>query len=128
MCSLHSSCSFHVNVYQGTMMSHGQCSTRQLPLHRQHSCCELFVVVLSIWAQNPHQLSVQLLTRFVEHAAVNSCTDAVSAADLLSAQANGRRIRSGCNELDELLGGGGLATGSVTEFCGVPGVGKTQLG
>ncbi|KXZ49172.1 hypothetical protein GPECTOR_23g99 [Gonium pectorale] len=51
----------------------------------------------------------------------------VSAATLLAASAAAPRIVSMCRELDELLGGG-VAVGQVTEFCGVPGVGKTQLG
>ncbi|GLC45214.1 DNA repair protein rad51c [Pleodorina starrii] len=51
----------------------------------------------------------------------------VSAAALLEAHLASPRIVTMCRELDELLGGG-VATGQVTEFCGVPGVGKTQLG
>lgn len=42
-------------------------------------------------------------------------------------QGQARRIRTSCPALDQLLGGG-VARGAVTEFCGVPGVGKTQLG
>lgn len=38
-----------------------------------------------------------------------------------------RRIITFSKELDALLGSG-VAVGQVTEFCGVPGVGKTQLG
>ncbi|GIL55290.1 hypothetical protein Vafri_10852 [Volvox africanus] len=51
----------------------------------------------------------------------------VSAATLLEAHLAAPRIVTMCRDLDELLGGG-VATGQVTEFCGVPGVGKTQLG
>ncbi|PNW86948.1 hypothetical protein CHLRE_02g102500v5 [Chlamydomonas reinhardtii] len=51
----------------------------------------------------------------------------VSAADLLVAAAATPRIISMARDLDALLGGG-VAAGQVTEFCGVPGVGKTQLG
>jgi RAD51-like protein 2 len=36
-------------------------------------------------------------------------------------------IRTGAAQLDALLGGG-VSPAEVTEFCGVPGVGKTQLG
>ncbi|GBF87643.1 DNA repair RAD51-like protein [Raphidocelis subcapitata] len=52
---------------------------------------------------------------------------AQSARELLQSEASRRRITTLCPELDVLLGGG-VATGAVTEFCGVPGVGKTQLG
>jgi len=38
-----------------------------------------------------------------------------------------RRIMTFAAELDGLLGGG-VPTGEVTEFCGVPGIGKTQVG
>eukprot|EP00878_Enallax_costatus_P036706 GHUV01041248.1.p1 GENE.GHUV01041248.1~~GHUV01041248.1.p1 ORF type:complete len:359 (+),score=139.27 GHUV01041248.1:184-1260(+) len=37
-------------------------------------------------------------------------------------------ISTGSTALDALLGGGGVACGTVTEFFGVPGVGKTQVG
>lgn len=53
---------------------------------------------------------------------------ATSALDLLRAEtAPRRRVITFCSDLDRLLGGG-VALGRVTEFCGVPGVGKTQLG
>ena len=32
-----------------------------------------------------------------------------------------------CGEIDEMMGGG-VPLGEVTEFCGVPGIGKTQIG
>ncbi|KAG2436443.1 hypothetical protein HXX76_006746 [Chlamydomonas incerta] len=51
----------------------------------------------------------------------------VSAADLLASAAATPPIVTMCRELDELLGGG-VSSGQVTEFCGMPGVGKTQLG
>ncbi|CAG8511154.1 12227_t:CDS:10 [Acaulospora morrowiae] len=37
-------------------------------------------------------------------------------------------ITTFCHGLDMLIGGRGIALGQITEFCGVPGVGKTQLG
>jgi hypothetical protein len=63
-------------------------------------------------------------------------TGAVSAADLLAQEAaaatsapggnltsstNRRRISTGCAALDALLGSGGVACGTVTEFCRFPG-------
>ncbi|KAK9821877.1 hypothetical protein WJX74_008329 [Apatococcus lobatus] len=38
-----------------------------------------------------------------------------------------RRIITFCSDVDQILGGG-VALGQLTELCGVPGVGKTQLG
>ena len=32
-----------------------------------------------------------------------------------------------CAQVDGILGGG-VQTGEITEFCGAPGVGKTQIG
>jgi RAD51-like protein 2 len=46
---------------------------------------------------------------------------------MLDREARARRIITFCSDLDAILGGG-VPTGQVTEFCGVPGVGKTQLG
>ncbi|KAL6753012.1 Rad51-like protein C [Haematococcus lacustris] len=50
-----------------------------------------------------------------------------SAEELSRVQSSLPRIITFCAGLDRLLGGG-VACGNVTEFCGVPGVGKTQLG
>ncbi|CAG8828148.1 18439_t:CDS:2, partial [Dentiscutata erythropus] len=33
-----------------------------------------------------------------------------------------------CNGIDRLLGGKGVALGKIVEFCGIPGIGKTQMG
>ena len=52
---------------------------------------------------------------------------ATSAADALKAEQAARRVITFCADLDMLLDGG-VCCGRVTEFCGVPGVGKTQLG
>ena len=50
-----------------------------------------------------------------------------SALDLLLSRQRAPRIVTFCSELDRALGGG-VSTSAVTEFCGVPGVGKTQMG
>ncbi len=50
-----------------------------------------------------------------------------SATALLMEEAELPVIPTSCSALDKLLGGG-VACGRVLEFCGVPGVGKTQLG
>ncbi|CAG8564096.1 13309_t:CDS:10 [Cetraspora pellucida] len=33
-----------------------------------------------------------------------------------------------CDGIDKLLGGKGVALGKIIEFCGIPGIGKTQMG
>lgn len=52
---------------------------------------------------------------------------AVSARLLFEAERAQVRIITFSSELDRLLGGG-IARGQVTEFCGAPGLGKTQIG
>lgn len=52
---------------------------------------------------------------------------AKSAHELYEKELNARKIITFCGDLDGMLGGG-VATGQITEFCGVPAVGKTQLG
>ena len=58
-------------------------------------------------------------------------TDATAGARLASQlqeeEQQSRSIVTFCPQLDEMLGGG-VATRQITEVCGVPGVGKTQLG
>jgi len=50
----------------------------------------------------------------------------VTALDLLHGTQSQQPIVSFSEELDTLLGGG-VPLGKMTEFCGAPGVGKTQL-
>eukprot|EP00041_Stephanoeca_diplocostata_P007373 m.103996 g.103996 ORF g.103996 m.103996 type:complete len:396 (+) comp16843_c0_seq12:131-1318(+) len=50
-----------------------------------------------------------------------------NALDVLHRERNRRQIVTFCREWDNLLGGGVCIT-RMTEFCGAPGVGKTQLG
>ena len=54
----------------------------------------------------------------------------VSALDLLqqATQEGSTQITTCSSQLDALLGGWGLEGGQITEFCGLPGIGKTQLG
>ncbi|CAI5490312.1 unnamed protein product, partial [Closterium sp. Naga37s-1] len=50
-----------------------------------------------------------------------------SAWELLEAERGRGRVQTMCAELDAMLGGG-VALQELTEICGPPGVGKTQLG
>lgn len=63
------------------------------------------------------------------HAAGGAITAAaaVSARQILEREEAAKRIITFASELDQVLGNG-VETGVITEFCGVPGVGKTQLG
>ncbi|XP_037540374.1 DNA repair protein RAD51 homolog 3-like [Nematolebias whitei] len=50
----------------------------------------------------------------------------LSALELLQKEESFRSIITFCSQLDSALGGG-LPVEKITEICGVPGVGKTQL-
>ncbi|XP_055350501.1 DNA repair protein RAD51 homolog 3-like isoform X2 [Paramacrobiotus metropolitanus] len=50
----------------------------------------------------------------------------ITAFELLRREQTARYISTGSTRLDSILGGG-IALGRITEFSGVPGVGKTQL-
>ncbi len=50
-----------------------------------------------------------------------------TALDMLQANERLGHIITFCGEIDAMLGGG-VPIGEVTEFCGVPGIGKTQIG
>jgi len=52
---------------------------------------------------------------------------AISAEQVYAEEAVARSIVTFCEAIDGMLGGG-VPTRAITEFCGVPGVGKTQLG
>jgi RAD51-like protein 2 len=51
----------------------------------------------------------------------------LSGAQILQAERKQRRIITFSPEIDSILNGG-VPVGQVTEFCGVPGIGKTQMG
>lgn len=51
----------------------------------------------------------------------------ISAYDLLQQEQALGCIVTFCEQLDDMLGGG-VPMGKITEFCGAPGVGKTQIG
>lgn len=74
---------------------------------------------------------VRLLNEIKEAAGVGRSEKdptGVSALDMFVAQQNSKRqIITFCESLDRVLGGG-VALGEITEFCGSPGCGKTQLG
>jgi RAD51-like protein 2 len=50
----------------------------------------------------------------------------MSALDMLAQRKDRKAIISFCSKIDNMFGGG-VPIGEVTEFCGVPGVGKTQM-
>ncbi|XP_024530646.1 DNA repair protein RAD51 homolog 3-like isoform X1 [Selaginella moellendorffii] len=52
---------------------------------------------------------------------------AKTAWDLMSFDRSRSRIGTGCSGLDRVFGGG-VASKELTEICGAPGIGKTQLG
>jgi RAD51-like protein 2 len=51
----------------------------------------------------------------------------ITAKDILTKYGISRPVITFCRQIDVMLGGG-VPVGQITEFCGVPGVGKTQLG
>jgi predicted ATP-dependent serine protease len=52
---------------------------------------------------------------------------AISAEQVYAEEQASRGIVTFCEKVDRMLGGG-IPARAITEFCGVPGVGKTQLG
>jgi len=50
-----------------------------------------------------------------------------SALELLESEQQQQPVVTFCQQMDEMFGGG-IPIGKITEFCGVPGIGKTQLG
>jgi RAD51-like protein 2 len=52
---------------------------------------------------------------------------ATSALDLLTRASHSPYVTTQCRDLDELLGGGGIPRGGITELVGGPGCGKTQV-
>eukprot|EP00742_Colponemidia_sp_Colp-10_P011549 GILJ01012843.1.p1 GENE.GILJ01012843.1~~GILJ01012843.1.p1 ORF type:complete len:384 (+),score=30.15 GILJ01012843.1:54-1154(+) len=56
-----------------------------------------------------------------------SCVRSSTALQMLQQNRSKSPILTFCSAMDKMLGGG-IQLGEITEFCGVPGIGKTQLG
>ncbi|KAI9143174.1 RAD51-like protein c-like protein [Paraphysoderma sedebokerense] len=52
----------------------------------------------------------------------------ISALEIFAQESSRKPVTTLCSKLDQLLGGGGVPIGKITEVCGLPGLGKTQLG
>jgi len=59
--------------------------------------------------------------------AANYIPGSKNAYDLLQQEQSSGSIVTFCEQLDDMLGGG-VPVGKITEFCGAPGIGKTQIG
>ena len=60
-------------------------------------------------------------------ASFNFIPGSKNAYDLLQQEQSSGSIVTFCEQLDDMLGGG-VPVGKITEFCGAPGIGKTQIG
>jgi RAD51-like protein 2 len=70
-----------------------------------------------------HQDAMEIIN-FVTKSKFSLVTTHVSALELLTQQKPS--IFTFCEEMDQILGGG-IQLGSLTELCGLPGIGKTQI-
>jgi hypothetical protein len=70
--------------------------------------------------------STQFSSASTAHPTNSASTTVFSAKDLVARMSIQRPIITFCKALDTMLGGG-VSIGHVTEICGVPGIGKTQL-
>ena len=64
-----------------------------------------------------------------DHEILKGCDrikESSTALELLHKERNENHIVSFCARIDEMIGGG-ISVGQITEFCGPPGIGKTQL-
>ena len=57
----------------------------------------------------------------------NNVPGSKNAYDILLQEQSYGSIVTFCEQLDDMLGGG-VPVGKITEFCGAPGIGKTQIG
>lgn len=69
---------------------------------------------------------VQLVQKEAQKACNESNSCGLTALDLLHDEQCQQSVITFCQQLDSILGGG-VALSKITEFCGAPGVGKTQI-
>ncbi len=86
-----------------------------------------FLSFIPTEAHLSHEEALLALKVSLPNSGKDGLLGAQSARQIFEIERNTRRIITFSAEMDQILGGG-VALGQVTEFCGVPGVGKTQLG
>ena len=82
---------------------------------------------LRITAIEANQIIATVRSALSENQRLANVGVAISALEMCQKASSLRPIITFCKSLDKLLGGG-VQIGQITEFCGVPGIGKTQLG
>ncbi|KAL3148107.1 DNA repair protein rad51c [Trebouxia sp. C0009 RCD-2024] len=106
------------------------------PILRQSLLAAGFRTVADLYGVGPVDLSAELgigpddallILKVADVHKTSGLLGAKSAHELYEKELAARKIITFCGDLDGMLGGG-VATGQITEFCGVPAVGKTQLG
>ena len=85
-----------------------------------------FIFYTTAEAGISHQEALLTLKVALPNSDSDGLAGAQSARQIYDNERSTKRIITFSPEMDKILGGG-VAVGQVTEFCGVPGVGKTQL-
>jgi len=110
-------------------LSQGACvasASRSSLINSTYISCLLFSTVLPPELDYTMDEALALL-QSAQQADRQPVPQGVSAVELLQREVAAPRIRTGSSDLDDLLQGG-IPAAKLTEFCGAPGVGKTQLG
>ena len=76
---------------------------------------------------NPQNKSPVTISKTNNEIRSNVISGSKNAYDLLLQEQSCGSIVTFCEQLDDMLGGG-VPVGKITEFCGAPGIGKTQIG
>lgn len=96
-------------------------------LNTSHSIALSIIQTASSSSSSPQQSIVQSLQSVREVKTSSKQLSAVTAKDIIAKIGTGSRaLITFCKAIDDMLGGG-IQVGQITEFCGVPGIGKTQL-
>lgn len=110
-----------------------QCSRSQLQVRKfstSQLTCLLTILDLQISCEEARDI-VETIKKFsykvVDGNERYNAFSPENAFELFEREKNRVSIVTFCEQLDEMLGGG-VATGKITEFCGPPGIGKTQMG
>lgn len=84
-------------------------------------------IIQTAAASSSQQSIVQGIQSVRDVKASGKQLSAVTAKDIIAKIGTGSRaLITFCKAIDDMLGGG-IQVGQITEFCGVPGIGKTQL-
>lgn len=110
-------------------------SLRDMLLNAGFENCAEILQLGAVGLSRELQISTKDAAEIVQAASCEKVSlQGISALDMLESEESQQFLKTGCNAIDQLFGGAkhtgrgsGLPCGQITEVCGAPGTGKSQM-